>query len=1174
MRALGEIFRFEIRFQARSVLFIALLGCMTFIHFCAARKWGIDIGVGAARDAASLELNSAVAVVQNELALSLFSVFPALALAATAITRDHEHGTAELFYTRPFRPASFFAGRFGGALVLALLVSVAGVLASLVSLLAPGVEAWRLMPFRAAPWLYTLNVIVIPNTIIVATLIFAAAAWARSITAAYCVALILPLIPIMGMVYGRQSGFGWFAYADPFGAAALDSVTRFWSRQELVSQLPGGVVLLNRILWLAISGVVLALSVARFRFSLDKKGWGWPYQPKPATGVAPVLPCIRAVTRFGGVATLPQFVSQLCMDLRAILLSPSFPIVLFLIVGACFGEYDAPSPMIYNQPQLPLTSRFIAFFEPGIGMQVILAIGYYAGVLVHRERQYSLAEIADASPVSTGSVVLSKIAALVIMVILMQLAAVATFACLQLAQGYTPIEPGLYLRGMIVYGFNHYAIIVPAVFIQILFPNRWLGMLAFFVVLAVNYSLPALGYENILYNFRVVPPPYSDMNGFGHFVVRQLSVAAYWATFLGILTVASIAFARRGYHDRLRLRLADAWARMTISMQLAAAAFLLLFGALGGWIYYNTHLLNPYVAGHDVEVAAAAYEKKYKRFAGLWSPVTTDVDMKVDFFPSQRRVESRGTMRLMNDSNAPLLELLVTLNPALTVDALDISGTVLIERDDRLAVRRFRLAEPLQPGAAITATWNFTWRNQGFVNSVSSNAVVENGSNVEASDVMPVFGYNSVRELDDPSSRIRLGLPPVTPLASLDDATARNDKRNRFAATHFRAVVGTSADQTALTSGTLKRAWQADERRYFEYDGYFPIYLAFASARYAKLHGKVDGVALQVFYDRRHRAAATAIMNTMKRGLAYYNSQFTPYFADTFKVFEYPGYSTRAHAMMGMVSYTESAGFTRRFKPGQIDIATAHELGHMWWGGQVRSPHVQGQEVLNEGLASYAAFMLIEHEQGRAAVQPYLDFTRDQYLDAYSRVVPMARPVIRAEMSLDTYGKASLVMYTLRDVLGAEVVNGALRSFLIKYGNRPPPFPTTRELITELRAVAGDQYQPLITDLFERITFYDIAVDEASVRRVADSYEVTVTVKGRKIYADEAGREADATLLAPFDVAVYGVQRSEPLYMTKHWLITGEQRITLRVKALPARVVIDPRGMMLDRRTDDNALNL
>lgn len=1167
MRSFLEIFRFEIGLQGRSALFWALLMMTAFIHFCAARKWGIDISLGGMKDAAGLPYNSAPAIIQNALTLSLLSALPAIALVTGAATRDGERRMNPLFHTQPVSPTAYASGRLAGGMALCLITVMAGVAGAAASLALPGIDPMHLMPFWAAPWFHALFTIAIPNMLIIGMLAFAAAITARSMAAAYCVALTLPLIPIISLPHLGQDGLAWLGLADPFGAVASVHVTRFWTREELITQLPGGMFWANRLLWLGMAGAVLVAAVGRFRFSAQAQRWqGLTRARRPAP--APSAQKVAVLRRFDIVGTWRLIGSQLRLDLRAILRSAPFHVVALLIIAACIDRFGARSSTIYNAVQLPLTSRLVGFLDTGIAMQMILAIAYYAGLLVHRERAARVADIIDASPSPTGALVLARLTALAGMVTILLLLAIGTFIGLQLGHGFDDVQPGLYLHALFIYGFNHYALIVPALLMHLLVANRWLGTLLFLLFVAAGLSLRPLGLENVLYNLQLASPTYSDMNGWGHFTPRHMSLMVYWTGIMVVLTVLAVVAAPCGHHRRL-----GEWrARLTQPLRLTALCGLMGATLSGGWVYYNTHIRNLYVTGSNLEDRAARYEREYGRYAGLPQPVVTDMNVAVDFFPADRRVESRGRMELRNPSAVPITDLFLTLNPALEIGSLELEGAQLVEAEPMLGVRRYRLDRPLAVGEAMTGRWQFSWRNDGFTNSVTSNAVAENGSNIEGEDILPMFGYRRGRELDDPAARARQGLPPAAPLPSLDDDGARNSVENHFAAARFQAVLGTSGDQIAVTSGKLAGEWQADGRRYFQYEGHFPIYLAFASARYAVMRTVVDGVTLELFHDPRHAGSARAIMDTMKGGLAYYSREYSPYPLETFRIFEYPRYSARVHAMAGAVSYSEAAGFTLDLRPGQADIVAAHELAHMWWGGQVRSPRIQGQQVINEGLATFASFMLVEHMQGRAAALPYVAFQRSQYLDAYSRIDP-ARPVIRAEAGPDAYSRASLALYTLRDVVGADAVNGALKGFLARYGNRPPPLPTTRELVDALRAAAGPEHQSLITDLFEKITFYDVALAGAESRKADSGYAVEIMVKARKTQVDDQGRETEAPLHAPFDIVIHGVD-GQPLHAAKHWLSSGEQAIRLNVTSRPGRVAIDPNGMMLDREPDDNALDL
>ena len=87
-------------------------------------------------------------------------------------------------------------------------------------------------------------------------------------------------------------------------------------------------------------------------------------------------------------------------------------------------------------------------------------------------------------------------------------------------------------------------------------------------------------------------------------------------------------------------------------------------------------------------------------------------------------------------------------------------------------------------------------------------------------------------------------------------------------------------------------------------------------------------------------------------------------------------------------------------------------------------------------------------------------------------------------------------------------VNRALRGYLEERRFGSAPYPTSLDLLRHLRAQASPQQQALITDLFERISFYDNRVRAATARKRKDGkYEVTLSLHAGKHYADGKGKE-------------------------------------------------------------------
>ncbi|MCA6289669.1 MAG: aminopeptidase, partial [Phenylobacterium sp.] len=210
----------------------------------------------------------------------------------------------------------------------------------------------------------------------------------------------------------------------------------------------------------------------------------------------------------------------------------------------------------------------------------------------------------------------------------------------------------------------------------------------------------------------------------------------------------------------------------------------------------------------------------------------------------------------------------------------------------------------------------------------------------------------------------------------------------------------------------------------------------------------------------------------------------------------------------------------------------------------------------------------------------------DAYLSARGGQAVEETPLIRVEdQGYIHYNKGSLVMYLLRDQIGEAKVNAALRSLLARYAFKGAPYPTSRDLVDALRREAGEdpRAQALITDLFEKITLYDLKTEEAEAKRRPDGrYDVTLKVSARKLYADGKGVETPSPLgTETFDVGVFTAEPGKPGFtraavqsFTVRTLKDGEQTVTVTVAGKPAFAGIDPYNKRIDRNSGDNVTSV
>lgn len=1181
-----EILRFECRYQLRSPLFLVVAGLWFLIAFLISGTESVSVGgVGT-----NINLNANFAILQIQYTLTVLGLFPAVAFVAGAITRDYEAKTAQLLFASGVSERSYFFGRFAGGALFAALVGVAGLLGTLVGTLMPWLDPERLGPLSAAPYLFSIWAIIIPNLLIISALFFAVAALTRSMMAAYVAALGFFIAYIVISSITDQETIGLMALGDPFGLTAFGEITRYWTVFERNYGMPEltSTLLYNRLIWAGVSLSVLLLAAWRYRFNLapapklklrrrEKAG-------KPAPAARSELLAVLPLASGGDLA---RFLSQLRMDVRGITRSIPFYVLLAFGMLQVVGSVIGATNQAFGTPVYPLTGTLILFVGGSFTLAVLIIVIYYSGELVHRERQAQLQEIIDAAPYPNWIMVLSKVAALWFVITAMLLVVMLTAMLVQVFNDFYRFEFLLYLKGLYgVLGVSYFLICIPAVLVQVLSPNKFIGMVIFLAIFLGLQTLPSLDFEHYLYQYAMPPAPYSDMNGYGHFVERLVSFSIYWTAFSGLLVVVAHLFFRRGNPGSARAQLAVAGSRWTGTVAAWTAVFALVFLGSGAWIYYNTNVINEYLTTDQREERQANYEKAYKQFENLPAPELIDLEMAVDIFPETRRLESRGTARLANRKDAPIEVLHLTVPTPLTINDITLAGAVLEEEDAEHGYHQYRFLTPLAPGAETSLTWDLSWINEGFSNSGGTTRVVENGTFVNNTEIMPLPGYQTDQELGDNNIRREYDLPPVERLPKLGDPEELG--RNQFTVaerTGFRAVVSTAQDQIAVAPGYLQREWEEDGRRYFAYEMDAPIwpFVSFSSARYEVAEDEWNDVKIEVYHHPTHDFNIDSMIESTKKSLDYFTREFSPYQYRQFRILEFPRYQTFAQSFPNTIPFSEAIGFVADLRDEKridyVFYVTAHEMAHQWWAHQVVGANMQGSTFIVESLAQYSALMVMEEAFGEERMRRFLKYELDSYLQGRGGELIEELPLNQVEnQGYIHYRKGSLALYALKDAIGEDKVNLALRNLIEKWGFREGLFPTSMDLIAEFRAVAGPEHQDLITDLFEKIVIYDLQVGETEVTEVDDGFEVTMTVTAAKFEADGAGEETEVPLDQVFDVAVFGEDTEElgdddlpeALHFEQRRITSGEQTFTFRVSEQPGRVGVDPYVKMIDRNPDDN----
>ena len=360
-------------------------------------------------------------------------------------------------------------------------------------------------------------------------------------------------------------------------------------------------------------------------------------------------------------------------------------------------------------------------------------------------------------------------------------------------------------------------------------------------------------------------------------------------------------------------------------------------------------------------------------------------------------------------------------------------------------------------------------------------------------------------------------------------------------------------------------------------------FFSIQSAAYAVKNDSWNDVELSVYYHPSHVYNVDRMIAAMKQSLDYFTANFSPFQFKQLRILEFPAYRTFAQSFATTIPYSESIGFIASSDdPEKIDLVTyvtAHEVGHQWWAHQVMSGELQGMTVLVETLAQYSALMVMEHLYGPDQIRKFLKYELDRYLRSRGGEPIEELPLERVEnQPYIHYQKGSLVMYVLKDIVGEDRVNRALRGLIGEFAFKGAPYPTSRDLLRYLRAEAGPEHQQLITDLFENITLYDVKLTAARKQRRADgAWDVALEIDARKLYADGQGRENEAALDEPFDVGIFTAEPGKKdfneaavLVFERKPIRSGPQTLNLVTAREPSFAGVDPYNKRVDRNSEDN----
>jgi hypothetical protein len=255
-----------------------------------------------------------------------------------------------------------------------------------------------------------------------------------------------------------------------------------------------------------------------------------------------------------------------------------------------------------------------------------------------------------------------------------------------------------------------------------------------------------------------------------------------------------------------------------------------------------------------------------------------------------------------------------------------------------------------------------------------------------------------------------------------------------------------------------------------------------ASPNYRISKRITDNIEVSFFYKPEHEEAAKRIMDEAEFALKYYSSSFGRYPYDHFTIVDAKiGLAGGAMEYPTLITISPS-----RLPPEKVRadaLILFHEIAHQWWYGLVASNEFE-EAWLDEGFAVYSERRALEKRFGKKGNIIDMWGIKISDLDhaRFSNLIDLASdPVVKNSWEFRNYSsylskvyfKASLVLETLRNHLGEEIMDKVLKEYFRRYEFKHPK---TQDFIRVVKEVSGEDFTPFLEQFLFGTVFCDYGV--------------------------------------------------------------------------------------------------
>ena len=625
-----EFFKFELNYRLKRpetyffflFLFLFSLFGVEFVF------QGIELGL--------LKKNSPLVIAKSMGAITGLSMIVVSMMMGVPILRDFQYDITSLLYINPVSKKDYLLGRFLGSCAVLVLVFSSVMWGMMLGEFMPWINPKEFLPFQFINYLQPFLWVALPTIFFGASVFFVTGALSKNLMVVYTQGVF---IFVLFMITKSITNETLQALFDPFSLSTLTKASEGLTVTERNFRLipMSGIMLLNKLFWIASGLFALAIGYVKFQLIVLTERASNKKQKQNALALTNTfnksLPTVTPVYHVKA-QFIQLFLTARFHSLSILKLTSFWAIILccFLIIlvnsvnlGTSHGVDSYPTTYLMIEE---LQEMAIYFF--------LIILVFYSGEIMWKEKEANLDLIHDASPLDRFVNVSSRFLALLFIYFIVMLSFIVAGVLFQTWNGYYRYELEVYFFGFFLELLPFMALYTfAALFFQALTGSKFMGMIATVAFAIINVAISKFGLEHALLNFGgQALAKYSDMNGYGHFLTAYLWVKIYWVLFGVLLLIFAGILMGRGTETALRKRWTSGLNQIgkpVASLSIICAG---LFMGIGGYIFYNTNVVNEFATKREQANFRADYEKSLKQFEYIPQPKIVNVKLKIDLFPS------------------------------------------------------------------------------------------------------------------------------------------------------------------------------------------------------------------------------------------------------------------------------------------------------------------------------------------------------------------------------------------------------------------------------------------------------------------------------------------------------------------------------------------------------------